>query len=90
MENQSILHRNTQLETSTWSKQRRINNTSSSKQQELENEQSQQNMSGHPVRKVMITFERRLIRINIKTPLMTWVMLRALRVASSTMSDGIN
>ena len=37
----SILHRNTQLETSTWSTQRRINNTSSSKQQELGNEQSQ-------------------------------------------------
>ena len=88
----SILHRNTQLETSTWSTQRRINNTSSSKQQELGNEQSQQKhvwssgTEGYDyVRTPSIDPDKHGM-----TPLMTWgdVESTPLRVASSTMNDG--
>jgi hypothetical protein len=87
----SILHRNTQLETSTWSKQR-LSNTSSSKQQELGNEQSQQKhvwssgTEGYDyVRTPSIDPDKHGM-----TPLMTWgdVESTPLRVASSTMSDG--
>ena len=83
----SILHRNTQLETSTsWSTQGRIK---SSKQQELGNEQKHVWSSGTEgydyVRTPSIDPNKHGM-----TPLMTWgdVESTPLRVASSTMNDG--